>query len=171
MTGTLAVDTLENSNSSFSIPTSYLKGRLVQRTTRFFFNTAVWNPGNSFYEVPGSWISITPLYDNSKIQYSWMCCMGHFGRQVLSITHFKFMCNGAELNRFGRSGDHLECGNTVSWELDSQGAGKTMRMGFLGRQYASNQHSAHFNARRYFNGADSTRAVPIWVAAEEYTTP
>lgn len=173
MTGILSVDTIENNAGDFSIPTSYLQYRLVQRTTRFFFNNALWNPGNAYYEIPGSWISITPMHSNSVIKYSWMCCMSQFGRSAHSITHLKFYCNGQEIMRHSRGGTHQEHGNIVKWNLDSQGAGKSMRMGFVARQYnnSRNTHVAHFNGRRYIDGSDSSRNVPIYVSVEEVIYP
>jgi len=165
MAGTIRVDTLGNESGSLLIPTSALVRRVVQRTTRWF-KGGLWNPGNNYYEIPGSFINITPLYDNSFITYTYMCPLGHRGA-AHSITHWIFMSNGTEYARHNRSVDHQESGACHRWEVPSWGKGQSGSMGYITRQYTDSNHSVWYNGRRYFNGIDSTRSVPSYVTVEE----
>ena len=72
MASTLIVDTIRNGANSVNIQTTYLQRRLVQRVNRWF-RGGVWNPGNTYYEIPGSFLNITPMYDNSYLLYSYRC--------------------------------------------------------------------------------------------------
>jgi hypothetical protein len=166
MSGILKVDQIRNNDQSVRIFTEQLTRRLIQRTTRWF-RGGLWNPGNNYYEIPGSFINITPLYDNSFIRYTYMCPLGHRGA-AHSITHWIFMANGQEYARHSRSMDHQEEGAIHQWEVPSWGKGKSGSLGYLTRQYADSNHSVHFNGRRYTAGADSSRGEAAWVSVEEY---
>jgi hypothetical protein len=167
MTGTLLVNTIRNTANSVNLSTTNFNRRLIQRTFRWF-KGGLWNPGNTYYEVPGSWLSITPVYSNSFLTYTWMCPLGHRGA-AHSITHWIFMANGQEYARHSVSIDHQEQGAIRRWEVPSWGAGKAGGMGYITRQYADSNHSVHWNGRRYVDGSDSSRGVPSWVSVEEYT--
>lgn len=167
MTGTLIVDTVRNTANSVSLSTTNFNRRLLQRTFRWF-RGGMWTPSNTWYEVPGSWLSITPIYSNSFLTYTWMCPLGHRGA-AHSISHWIFMADGKEYARHTVSIDHQEQGAIRRWEVPSWGAGRSASMGYITRQYAESNHSVHFNARRYIDGSDSNRSVPSWVSVEEYT--
>jgi len=167
MTGILSVDTIRNEANTVNLSTAYLNRRLIQRTFRWF-KGGLWNPGNTYYEIPGSWLSITPVYSNSFLTYTYMCPLGH-RQNAHSITHWIFMANGQEYARHSRSVDHQESGAIHRWEVPSWGAGKTGAMGYITRQYGDGTHSVHYNGRRYVDGADSSRGVPSCVSVEEYT--
>jgi hypothetical protein len=166
MSSTLIVDTIRNTANSVNIQTTYLQRRLVQRVNRWF-RGGIWNPGNTYYEVPGSFLNITPLYDNSYLLYSYRCPLGH-AWNAHSITHWIFQVNGTEFARHTRSVDHQESGHNHRWEVPSWGKGRSGSMGYYTRNYNSGNHGAHFNARRYIDGSDSTRSVPSFVSIEEY---
>ena len=166
MSGILKVDTIRNETNSVNLPTPYLKRRLVQRYTRWFLG-GLWNPGNTYYEIPGSFINVTPLYDNSFVTYSYSAPVGHVWF-THSISHWIFMVNGDEYARHNRSADHLESGHIIKWEVPSWGKGRSGSMGYFTRQYSSGQHGVHFNARRYIDGSDSSRGVASYVSVEEY---
>lgn len=168
MTGTLLVNTIRNTANTVNLSTTYFNRRLTQRTTRWF-KGGLWNPGNTYYEVPGSWLSITPLYSNSYLIYTWMCPLGHRGA-AHSISHWIFYANGQEFARHSSSGDHNESGIIRRWEVPSWGAGRTGAMGYTTRQYADSNHSVHFNGRRFIDGADSSRGINSWVSVEEWTS-
>lgn len=166
MTATLKVNNIRNVSGTVSMPTSYLHRRLVQRVTRWF-RGGVWNPGNNYREVPGSFITITPRYSNSYIVYTWMCPLGHRGA-AHSISHWIFFANGQEYARHSRSVDHQESGAIHRWEVPSWGAGKTSSLGYYTRQYSDSNHSIHFNGQRYRDGGQVDDGVPSWVSVEEY---
>lgn len=166
MSSTIITDNIRNTSGTVQLPTPYLKRRMVQRVTRWF-KGGLWNPGNTWYEVPGSLINITPFYDNSLITYSYMCPLGHVWN-AHSITHWLFFVNGDEYARHNRSIDHQESGHIMKWEVPSWGKGRSGTMGYFTRQYASGSHGVHFNGRRYFDGSDSSRGIPSFVSVEEY---
>lgn len=167
MAGILQVNTITDSNSLVSIPVSQLQRRLVQRTTRWF-KGGVWNPGNTYYEIPGSYITVTPMYDNSTLVYSAMIPVCWKGSAAHSISHWVFMANGKEYARFSKSCDHIETGHVHKWEIPSWGKGRAGGLGYISRQYADGSHCIHYNARRYWNGGESIAGVPSWVSVEEY---
>jgi hypothetical protein len=166
MTSKIQVSEIKDPQGLVSIRPEYLVRRLVQRVTRWFFG-GLWNPGNNYHEIPGSQISVTPMYDNSILVYTYMCPLGHRGA-AHSITHWIFMANGQEYARHNRSVDHQESGAILRWEVPSWGAGRTGTMGYFTRQYTDSNHSVHFNGRRYIDGIDSSRSVPSHVTVEEY---
>lgn len=166
MASILRVDNIRNNANTVNLPISYLQRRLVQRTTRWF-KGGLWNPGNTYYEIPGSFINITPLYDNSFLVYTYMCPLGHRG-VAHSISHWIFIANGQEYFRHSRSADHNEAGHIHRWEIASWGKGKSSSMGYITRQYSDSTHSVHFNGRRYIDGIDSSRGVPSYVSVEEF---
>lgn len=166
MSSILITDTIKNSANTVVLQTPQLQRRSIQRVTRWF-KGGLWNPGNTWYEIPGSMINITPFYDNSLILYSYMCPIGHVWN-AHSITHWMFMVNGKEYGRHNRSIDHQESGNIMRWEVPSWGKGVAGNMGYMGRQYGSGTHGVHFNGRRYIDGSDSSRGIPSFVSIEEY---
>jgi hypothetical protein len=166
MSSEIIVNTIRNTANTVNLQTPYLSRRLIQRTNRWF-RGGVWNPGNTYYEVPGSVIAITPFYDNSFIMYSYMCPLGHVWA-AHSISHWIFNVNGREFARHNRSVDHQESGHIIKWEVPSWGKGVSGNMGYFTRQYSSGNHGVHFNARRYIDGSDSTRSVPSFISVEEY---
>ena len=166
MSGILKVDTIRNTAGTVVVPTTAFNRRVVQRVTRWF-KGGLWNPGNNYREVPGSFIDISPLYSNSYLVYTWMCPLGHRGA-AHSITHWIFYAGGNEYARHSRSVDHQESGTIHRWEVASWGAGRSGSMGYLTRQYSDSNHSVHYNGQRYQNGSDSSRGVPSYVSVEEY---
>jgi hypothetical protein len=165
MTGIIRVDTISSEDGAIVLPTTSLVRRVVQRTSRWF-KGGLWNPGNNYYEIPGSFINITPLYDTSFITYTYMCPLGHRGA-AHSITHWVFIANGQEYARHSRSVDHQEAGHVHKWEVPSWGKGRSGSLGYITRQYADSNHSVHYNGRRYIDGSDSSRSVPSHVIVEE----
>lgn len=166
MSQTLIVDTIRNSDNSVSISTVNLQRRLVQRINKRFFG-GMWNPGNEYRPVPGNTLSITPLYDNSILVYTCMLPHGHRA-SAHSITHYKFYAGGSEYMRHSKSGDHYANGHVHRFEVPSWGAGRAGSMGYHVRQYSDGSHCTHFNARRWIDGSDSSRAVASFVQVEEY---
>jgi hypothetical protein len=166
MAGILITDLIRNPSNTTSIPVQYFQRRIIQRTTRWF-KGGLWNPGNNYYEIPGSFINITPLYSNSIISYSYMCPLGHRGA-AHSITHWIFLAGGTEFARHCRSVDHQESGAIHRWEVPSPGAGRSISLGYITRQYSDSNHSVHFNGRRYLNGGQADQGVPSSVTVEEY---
>lgn len=167
MAGVLIVDTIRNEANSISLPIPYLQRRIIQRTTRWF-KGGLWNPGNTYYEIPGSYINITPMYDNSYITYTYMSPTGHRGAYAHAISHWIFMVNGGEYARHSRSVDHQESGHIHRWEIPSWGKGRSGSLGYVSRQYNDGNHCIHYNGRRYVDGSDSSRAVPAYISVEEY---
>jgi hypothetical protein len=166
MTGRIQVDNIGNPAATVNLRTEYLHRRLIQRTNRWF-KGGLWNPGNEFKEIPGSFLNFTPLYDDSYLLYTYMCPLGHRGA-AHSITHWIFMAGGQEFARHTRAMDHQEAGSIHRWEVPSWGAGKSGSMGYFARQYADSNHSVHYNGRRYIDGSDSSRGVPAFVSIEEF---
>jgi hypothetical protein len=141
---------------------------MVQRYTRWFFG-GVWNPGNIYYEIPGSYINVTPLFDNSFLTYSTNAPVGHVGGwPAHTISHWVFTVNGTEWARHNRSGDHQESGHILRWEVPSWGKGRSGSMGYITRQYSNGTHGVHYNARRYLDGTSTNSPVPVYVSVEEY---
>ena len=168
MSGIIRVNNIKNEDDSVNLSTSFFQRRLVQRYTRWFFG-GVWNPGNSYFEIPGSYINVTPLYDNSLLVYSTSAPIGHVGGwNRHCISHWVFTVNGTEYARHNRSMDHIENGNILRWEVPSWGKGVASSMGYIARQYNSGNHGVHFNGRRYLNGTSVNAPVPVYVSVEEY---
>lgn len=167
MSGILTVGTLRNTANTVSISPRYLQRRLIQRTT-LWFKGGIWSPGTNYREIPGSLISITPMYSNSLLTYTCMTPICQKGTAAHSISHWVFVANGQEYARHSRSVDHQESGQIMRWEIPSWGAGRSSTMGYFMRVYVDATHSIYANARRYIDGTDSTRAVPSWVSVEEY---
>lgn len=166
MTAILIADNLQETASSTAYPVSYFKGRIVQRVNRWF-KGGLWNPGNNYREIPGGMLNITPMYDDSILVYTYMCPLGHRGA-AHSITHWRFYVNGVEFARHNRSIDHQESSQSMRWEIPSWGRGVTGTMGYYVRQYSDSNHSVHYNGRRYYEGADSSRGVTAHTTIEEY---
>lgn len=166
MSGILNVDNIRNVAGTVNLQTGFLRRRIVQRYTRWF-KGALWNPGNTYYEIPGSVMNVTPLYDDSILVYTFMCPLGH-RQNAHSITHWVFVANGTEYARHSVSVDHQESGHIRRWEVPSWGKGRSGSMGYFARQYGDGTHSVHFNGRRYIDGSDSSRGVPSFVQVEEY---
>lgn len=169
MSQTLLVDTIRNSANTVNFSTQHLRRRLVQRINKRFFG-GMWNTGNEYRPVPGNGLSITPFYDDSIIVYTCMLPHGHRGASAHSITHYKFYVRGNEYARHCKSGDHYANGHIHRWEVPSWGAGSAGMLGYHVRQYGDGTHCTHFNARRWIDGSDSSRAVPSYVMLEEYVT-
>jgi hypothetical protein len=165
MAGYLRFDNIRNSAGNVVLPTYTLKRRMVQRIS-MMWRGGLWNPGNNYQEIPGSMISITPFYDNSRLVYTYMCPLGHRGA-AHSITHWIFMVNGQEYARHNRSVDHQESGHVMRWEVPSWGTDRAGSIGYMTRQYGDSTHSVHFNGRRYLDGGDNSQGVPAQVTVEE----
>jgi len=168
MASELKVDTIRNQGNTVNIPVSSLKRRITQRITRNYKPIGIWNPGNSYYPMPGSFLSITPMYDDSYLVYSYTCPVGHVWN-AHSISHWILMANGTEYLRFCKSNHHIENAHISKWEIPSWGAGQTGNIGFMTRNYSSGNHGVHFNGRRYIDGSDSSRSVDVFISLEEYT--
>ena len=169
MTGVLKVDNIRNVGNTVNLPVSYMNRRLIQKSTKYF-RGGLWNPGNTYYEIPGSLMNLTPFYDNSFIVYTYSCPAGHVWN-AHCISHWIFHINGQEYARHNKSGDHHESNSIVRWEFASPGAGRSTTMGYYARQYSSGNHGVHFNGRRYIDGSDSSRGVGAFVSVEEYIDP
>lgn len=167
MPGIIRVDTVRNPGNTVNLSTQHFQRRLIQRVSRRW-EGGLWNPGNTYYEIPGSFVNITPLYDESYISYTFTSMLAQRGTSAHAITHWIFTAAGQEYGRHSRSMDHLESGNILRFEIPSWGKGRTGGMGFFARQYGDGTHSVHFNSRRYIDGIDSSRAIPVQVSAEEY---
>lgn len=165
MASTLRVNTINNSTGAGGFNVWAAQRRVVQRVSRWF-RGGLWNPGNNYREIPGSFLSITPIYNESYLIYTYMCPLGHRG-SAHSISHWIFNADGKEYARHNRTVDHQESGAILRWEVKSWGAGRTGSMGYYTRQYADSNHSVHFNGRRYIDGSDSSRSVPSHVTIEE----
>lgn len=171
MSGTLVVDNIRNSANTVNFPVSYFKRRLVQKLTRRYPGGA-WNPSNTYWEIPGSFLGITPQYDNSYIIYTYSGPLSHInGWSAHCITHWIFYAYGNEQCRFSRSVDHIENNAIFRWQIPSEGAGKACNAGFYARQYSNGNHGAHFNARRYRDGSNvSGELVGAYISMEEYVS-
>lgn len=168
MAGTLIVDNIRNSAGTVNMPVTYFKRRLVQRFTKRF-QGGLWNPSNTYWEIPGSFINITPMYENSYLTYSFSGPLGHInGWSAHCITHWIFYAAGVEQCRFSRSVDHIEQNCIFKWEIASPGAGRSTSMGIYARQYSNGSHGAHFNARRYRDGGNNQEPVGSFISVEEY---
>lgn len=172
MTGILKVDTIQNSTGAVSLNVEYMRKRLVQRTQQTFkFGT--WNPGNTYYQIPGSTIGITPMYDQSFIRYVLRMPITYpNGGNAQEISHWIFFAEGRwgtrEYARHCRSKDHLEDGASHEWWIPSWGEGKATTMGYMMRNYQSGSHYIATNASYWWNGVGSFRAQQSWVMAEEW---
>lgn len=172
MTGVLRVDTIQNSTGTVSVPVEFMRKRLIQRTQQTFkFGT--WNPGNTYYQIPGSTIGITPVYDHSFIRYVLRMPITYpNGGNAHEISHWIFQAEGRwgtrEYARFCRSKDHLEDAFSQEWWISSWGAGKATTMGYVMRNYSSGSHYIATNASYWWNGGGSFRAQQSWVMAEEW---
>jgi hypothetical protein len=166
MAGILKVDNIRNSANTVNMPTTYFKRRTLQRWSKWF-KGGLWNPSNTYWEIPGSWINLTPMSDTSRITYSFNAPVGHVWNSH-SISHWIFYAYGLEQCRFSKSCTHLETAALFQWEVLSQGAGKSLSMGFYARQYNNGNHGVHFNARRYRDGSNVNEPVGCYVSCEEY---
>lgn len=162
----LLVSTIRNEANTVNMPVSYLQRRVVQRVTRWF-RGGLWNPGNTYYEIPGSFINITPFYSYSRLVYTYMCPLGH-RQNVHSISHWILMAGGEEFARHNRSNNHNEAGHIHKWDIPSWGRARSGSIGYIARQYGDGTHSVHYNGRRYLDGGDASQSVPSWVSIEEY---
>lgn len=168
MAGILRVDSLQNEAANITIPVTYLPGRLLQRKRSFYYNGS-WNPGNTYYPLPGSWIDFTPMDDDSIIKYTFIHGTGHRGRNSFNIFHYKFYVNGGEYARHTESNNHQESGHAKTYEVQSWGKGIQGNMGFASRQYSDNNHCTHFHRTNYWNGGGSDTDMPAQVIVEERT--
>jgi hypothetical protein len=172
MTGILLVDQIQNSTGTVRVDVEFMKKRLIQRTQRVFkFGT--WNPGNTYYQIPGSTIGITPVYDQSYIRYILKMPVTYpNGGNAHEISHWIFYAEGRwgnrEYARYCRSGDHMEDGFSHEWWIPSYGKGEAATMGLLMRNYSSGSHYIATNASYWWNGGGSFRAQQSWVTAEEW---
>jgi hypothetical protein len=172
MTGILKVDTIQNSTGTVSIPVEFMRKRLIQRTQKTF-KLGTWNPGNTYYTIPGSTIGLTPVYDHSFIRYVLRMPITYpNGGNQHEISHWIFYAEGRwgnrEYARFCRSKDHLEDAFSQEWWISSWGAGKATTMGYIMRNYASGSNYIATNASCWWNGTASFRAQQSWVMAEEW---
>ena len=165
MVSILKVDALYNTAGNAGGNIRSYQRRVIQRVTRWWTG-GIWNPGNNYYEIPGSMISITPLYSQSYLVYTYMCPLGHRGA-AHSITHWILMVDGKEYARHSRSVDHQESGSIQKWEVPSWGAGRSSSIGYVARQYSDSDHSVHFNGRRYKDGTQTDSGVAAQVTVEE----
>ncbi len=167
MSGRLIVDTIRNSSNSINLSSAYFSRRVLQRTVRKYEN-GLWNPGNTYYEIPGTWLNITPFSNSSYISYRLTTAASQRGNYAHAISHWIFMCNGREWARHCTSNDHVETGHSFKFEIPSWGAGRTGNMGFVGRQYGDGNHCIHFHGSRYRDGSDYSPPSPAQVIVEEY---
>lgn len=170
MSLTIKVDEIENPGG-VNLPVETLKRRMVQRFTRTF-KGGIWNPGNTYYEIPGSFINITPLYDDSVLVYTYSGAVSWInGWNNHSISHWRFYVNGQEYARHNKSTDWIEENAIVKWEVPSWGAGASGSMGYYARQYNNGNHGVHFNARHYRDRSRVQEPVNVYISVEEFTNP
>lgn len=168
MSEPLTVRELESSDGSINIQTTSLKSRLVQRFTRTF-KGGTWNPANTYYEIPGSFINITPLYDNSIIIYTYTGAVAWINAWTSNhaISHWRFYVNGKEHARHNKSARYIEENSVVKWEVPSWGAGRSGSMGYYARQYNNGNNGVYFNGRNYKDGGRSIEPVSVFISIEE----
>ena len=165
MAATLTTNALQTTSGSFVVPVRELTARVIQRYVADY-SSGEWNPDNTSNWVPGSYVDFTPQRSDSRITYTWRCPHA-WSNSAQAISHWRFYVNGVLYYWHGVSGNHIEDGCVMKWDVPSWGT-TSGRIGYQVRSYSNDNHETRLYRTYYWDGGASTQNAKGQLIVEEY---
>lgn len=167
MSSILKVDTINDENSLYSITTSNLQRRVIQRLS-YTHRVGWWRANNTYYWVPGAYVDFRPLRGDSRIRFTFTIPVRQYGGGQHTISHWIFYRDEEEYGRHSRSGHHTENSFSTEWEMPSWGANSYSRVGYKVRSYNEGTHNVHLYLTQYWDGGGNSYSLKGQATVEEY---
>ena len=168
MTGIIRVDTLQNEAAAFSISTTTMQRRIIQRVS-YTYRVGWWRGNNTYYWVPGAYVDFRPMRSDSRIRFTCSIPTRDYGSNHM-IMHWIFYVDEQEYGRHTRGGHHVENAFATEWDVPSWGEGQYRRVGYKARSYSEGNHNAHLYHTQYWDGGGAGYQIQGQCMVEEYTS-